>query len=151
MMALAVSGMLQTHPSTDMFICPTPKMLLQVCGLEPPGGVLFISLLPDGAYIPCMDHPCLHSLWMWQLLNWWGYKSFVSCVFLASRAAGARGMPEGPPNNQVLCGTFNADRTLFGTGSSDKMARVRIPLLLLRKFHSSLSSYVDTVLAHLAF
>lgn len=69
MMALAISGMLQTHPSTDMFICPTPKMLSQVCGLEPPGGVLFISLLPDGACIPCMDDPCLHSLWMWQLLN----------------------------------------------------------------------------------
>ncbi|CAM6051570.1 unnamed protein product [Sphagnum compactum] len=33
-------------------------------------------------------------------------------------------MPEGPPNNQVLCGTFNADGTLFVTGSSDKMARV---------------------------
>jgi hypothetical protein len=151
MMALAVSGMLQTHPSTDMFICPTPKMLLQVCGLEPPGGVLFISLLPDGACIPCMDDPCLHSLWMWQLLNWWGYESFVSCVFLASRAVGAQAMPEGPPNNRVLCGTFNADGTLFVTGSSDKMAGVRIPLLLLRKFHSSLSSYVDTVLAHLAF
>jgi PH-interacting protein len=35
---------------------------------------------------------------------------------------GAQAMPEGPPNNRVLCGTFNADGTLFVTGSSDKMA-----------------------------
>ncbi len=48
----------------------------------------------------------------------------MSCVFLASRAVGAQAMPEGPPNNRVLCGTFNADGTLFVTGSSDKMARV---------------------------
>jgi len=37
---------------------------------------------------------------------------------------GAQAMPEGPPNNRVLCGTFNADGTLFVTGSSDKMARL---------------------------
>ncbi|CAK9869068.1 unnamed protein product [Sphagnum jensenii] len=40
-----------------------------------------------------------------------------------SRAVGAP-TPVGPPNNQVLCGAFNADGTIFVTGSSDKMARV---------------------------
>jgi hypothetical protein len=39
MMAPVVSGTLKTHPSTHVFICPTPKMLLQVCGLGPPPGV----------------------------------------------------------------------------------------------------------------
>jgi hypothetical protein len=59
-----------------------------------------------------MDDPWLHSLWMWELLNWWSYESFVCYVFLASKAVGAQAMPEGPPNNWVFCGTFNADGTL---------------------------------------
>lgn len=70
MMAPVVSGTLKTHPSTHVFICPTPKMLLQVCGLGPPPGVcsylshLMIECALFHMMIIMEDSSCLHSLWI---------------------------------------------------------------------------------------
>lgn len=52
--------------------------------------------------------------------------------FVASRGIGVPTPPLQPPSNQVLCCAFNADGSIFVTGSSDKMARVRLSISKLQ-------------------